>query len=192
MARRAGHDLAPPAPVLARAVGERLRARRRELACTLAEVAGRAGVSVSYLSAIEKGRHLPSIPTLVRVAAALEVTMSELLRQVGGSRTPAHRSRLRRDRPGRTTLSSGRHRLTVASLVAASGRRGGAPVPVAGADVFVYVLSGTVAATVDGVSHTLHAGDSLDAEGPGSVAYEVVGAEPAVMVWAAAARGSGR
>lgn len=188
MARRPSHDLAPD---LARAVGERLRERRHQLSRTLAEVAQPAGVSVSYLSAIEKGSSLPSLPTLARVTAALGLPLSELLRQVGGDRAVAHRRRLLPDRPGSRRLSSGRHGLVVSSLVAPASRRGGPPVPVAAADVFVYVLAGSVSTTVDGVSYTLHAGDSLDAEAPGAVTYEVVGDGPAVMVWAAAASGWG-
>lgn len=191
MARRAGDDLTVEAPALARAVGERLRARRRELGRTLSEVAGEAGVSVSYLSSIENGNNLPSLPILVRVTAAIGLSLNELLREVGGGQAVA-RGRLRTDRPGRATLSSGRHQLVVASLVADAGRRGACPVPTGGTDVFLYVLAGSVAAIVDGVSYTLRAGDSLDAETPRSVAYEVAGEEQAVMVWAAAAVGPRR
>lgn len=189
MARRAGDDLALEAPALARAIGKRLRARRRELGRTLSEVAAGADVSVSYLSSIENGNNLPSIPTLVRVTGALELSLNELLREVGGGHAVA-RGRLRPERPGRATLSSGRHQLVVSSLVADAGRNGPCPVPTGGTDVFLYVLSGSVTATVDGVAYTLRAGDSLDAETPRSVTYEVAGGERAVMVWASAAAGA--
>jgi transcriptional regulator with XRE-family HTH domain len=185
VARRTGDDLAVEVTALARTVGERLRARRRELARTLSEVAGEAGVSVSYLSAVETGRSLPSLPTLVRVASALGISLNELLRETGGGQAVA-RSRLRLDRAGHARLSSGRHHLEVVSLVAAPGRRDRCPLPTGKRDVFVYLLSGSVTLTIDGARCTLHAGDSLDAETPQSVSYEVEGEEQAAMIWATA------
>ncbi len=188
MARRAADDLGGPSLPLAQTVGARLRARRRELARTLSDVAGEARVSVSHLSAIENGSSLPSLPTLARVAAALDLPLHELLRDADGVQAAARR-RLEADRLGSAILSSGRHHLVVASLVAEARGQGACPVPTGGRDVFLYVLTGTVRALVDGLSYTLHAGDSLDAETPASVAYEVAEDDRAVMVWASARAG---
>jgi transcriptional regulator with XRE-family HTH domain len=49
-------------------VGGRIRQRRRELGRKLAEVAADAGLSVGYLSSIEKGGKVPSLPVLARLS----------------------------------------------------------------------------------------------------------------------------
>jgi transcriptional regulator with XRE-family HTH domain len=179
------------APDLARRVGERLRARRGELGWTLADTARAADVSVSYLSSIEKGNNLPSLPILVRVSRALDVSLNELLRDVGAGQEPT-RGRLALDRPGRTTLSGRDLQLAVVSVVAAAGDAGPCPVPLGRADVFVYVLEGTLDVTVDGEEHRLRAGDSLDAESPLEVAYASAAGEPSAAIWAAAPSAAGR
>ena len=57
----------------------RLRARRRSLGLTLAEVAEAAGLSMTYLSNIERGRGNPTLDVLTRIAATLEVDVGALL-----------------------------------------------------------------------------------------------------------------
>ncbi len=173
------------APHVARSVGERLRARRLERGWTLAETAQAAAISVSYLSSIENGRSLPSLPILGRVVEALELSLSELLSDVT-TRPEPHRGTLATDAPGVTSLARADLHLAVAAVVAEPGEGGACPVPVGGADVFAYVLDGSVDVVVDGEVFDLRAGDSLDAESPGSVAYRVGGESRAVVVFAAA------
>lgn len=62
-----------------------LRARREALGLTQDDVAWSACMDQSYYSRIERGRVDPSIRTVVKVAAALEIDASELLRGVRGS-----------------------------------------------------------------------------------------------------------
>jgi transcriptional regulator with XRE-family HTH domain len=185
--------IAEPA-TLARRVGERLRARRSETGGTLAEVAGRAGISVSYLSSLENGHNLASLPILARVAAALGTSLNELLRDVGAGHAASAR-RVPTARAGATVLSSPELQLVVASLVAMPGERGRPPVDTSGSDLFVYVIEGELEVTVAEVPYQLRAGDSLDAETPSAVRYRVGGDERVVSIWASApvpgAAGSG-
>ncbi|MFG3530286.1 helix-turn-helix domain-containing protein [Streptomyces sp. NPDC047917] len=60
-------------------VGPGIRRRRRALEMTLAEVAGRAGLSVPFLSQIENGRSRPSMGSLQRIADALGTSAVQLL-----------------------------------------------------------------------------------------------------------------
>jgi HTH-type transcriptional regulator / antitoxin HipB len=66
-------------------VAAHLRERRFELGLTQEEVAKAAGTSHSAVSRLEKGSHMPQLPTLQRIAAVLD---EELLvcfqRTVGG------------------------------------------------------------------------------------------------------------
>ncbi len=65
-----------------RLLGDVLRRRRRDQGRTLREVAGTAKVSLGYLSEIERGRKEASSELLAAVCAALDVPMSQVLREV--------------------------------------------------------------------------------------------------------------
>lgn len=58
---------------------ERLRERR---GMTREDLARASGVSYSYLSEVERGLKRPSVDVLVKLATALELLPSELLRQI--------------------------------------------------------------------------------------------------------------
>ena len=61
------------------ALGRVARRRRAELELTQEEVARRADISKMHLSKIENGGGNPSLGTLRRLAAALELSASELV-----------------------------------------------------------------------------------------------------------------
>ncbi len=53
--------------------------RRRTLELTQAQLAERLGVETETLSRFERGKHLPSLSTLERLAGLLQITITELL-----------------------------------------------------------------------------------------------------------------
>ena len=63
------------------AFGTAVRALRRERGYTQETFAARAGIDRSYLGAIERGECSVSMGTILRLAAALEVTATEVLRR---------------------------------------------------------------------------------------------------------------
>ena len=71
-------------------IGRRLSAQRALRGLPQAALARRAGLDPSYLSRIENGRIQPTVRTAARLAAALDVSLEELLAE-----SPA----ARRDRP---------------------------------------------------------------------------------------------
>ncbi|MCB9849021.1 MAG: response regulator [Phycisphaeraceae bacterium] len=64
-------------------LGRRIRITRTERGWTLKDLSEASGVSVSQLSAIERGTHLPSIESLLSVALALEAKPSEWMGAAG-------------------------------------------------------------------------------------------------------------
>ncbi len=60
-----------------------LRERRHALRRTLAQVAQRSGVSVQYLSEVERGLKDPSSEVIAAIAGALGLTLLDLTRRVG-------------------------------------------------------------------------------------------------------------
>lgn len=78
------HLRAPQVEPLWREVaGRALRRARQERGLRLREVAGRSGVSIQYLSEVERGLKEPSSEILAAVAGALDLTLLDLTVAVG-------------------------------------------------------------------------------------------------------------
>ena len=68
---------------LAKRLGSNLSERRKQLGWTQEMVAERVGVDAETISRIERGAHLPSLPTLDRLAVALRCSAGDLLSNEG-------------------------------------------------------------------------------------------------------------
>lgn len=64
---------------LATRLSRNLAARRRVISLTQAQVAERLGVDTETVSRFERGKHVPSLLTLERMAAVLATSVGELL-----------------------------------------------------------------------------------------------------------------
>src|SRR2546421_8866374 len=69
--------LAPSVPL---AIGSRVRALREGMDLSLRELGERAGVSAPMLSQVERGETSPTVAVASRIAAGLELSLSQLLR----------------------------------------------------------------------------------------------------------------
>jgi transcriptional regulator with XRE-family HTH domain len=143
-------------------VGARLAERRSELGHTLRQVAQTAEVSASHLSEIENGRTQVSIPVLLRLVKALDMTITELLPRIGGHHVTG--GTIGEVAAGeQLTLShaelelnielchlppDGKHTIENPQLV----------------DLLIHVLAGSAAATAAGQDIDLSTGDTMDCE----------------------------
>ena len=75
--------LSPPASEMLKALAERIRVWRKRQAMTQSDLAQRSGISVSFISMIERAERSPSYETLFEVARSLDVPISELFRGEG-------------------------------------------------------------------------------------------------------------
>ena len=173
-------------PGLGALLGPRLRERRNELGKTLATLASEAGLSTGYLSSIETGASVPSLPVLARLARALEVSLAEILRSSSSARlarghiTDTHTT---------TELAARGSQLQIVGQCAEPGEAGQAPVKPGNGDVFLYLYVGRLEVTLDdGIFH-LGPGDALHCDRPGAIAWRVHGTERAIVLWAAARTG---
>ncbi|MEM9132698.1 MAG: helix-turn-helix domain-containing protein [Actinomycetota bacterium] len=161
MARKNNPDDKDNFSGLSEEVGARLAERRRELGATLRDVAAQAEVSASHLSEIENGRSQVSLPVLLRLVRALDLTISELLPRIGGQRVRG--GSLNDLGDGIAGLSHHElelviehHQLEPSSSVLVENR--------ALADLLIHVLSGRVTVDAAGQTIELGPGDSLDTE----------------------------
>lgn len=162
---------------LAEAIGQRVRAFRRQLGFTITQTASYTGISKGMMSKIENAQASPSLSTLARIAAALDVPLTSFFDDLQ-TRTVIHirngrgldliprgsRSGVRAQLLG--SLGASDHRrmepvlytLTRRSRISESFRHPGTE--------FLYVINGTVEYGYGAQRFVLETGDSLqfDAE----------------------------
>jgi transcriptional regulator with XRE-family HTH domain len=179
------------------ALGERIRALRDGMGLSLRDLAERSGVSAPMLSQVERGETSPTLAIAERIAAGLDLSLSQLLRldengHVVVIRRGEGRSRSRRGHrveeltpplPGQRADVSW-HRLEPGS---ATGGPDDPPLHEPGSRETAIVLGGTVALVIDGEQHELTEGDSVtfDADLPHHL--ENQGQEPAELLAVVAA-----
>ena len=93
--------------LLRRVLGETLRGRRLRQRRTLREVSGAARVSLGYLSEVERGQKEASSELLASICDALDVKLSDLLREVSETMLRSERAAEVARVPGRALLPAG-------------------------------------------------------------------------------------
>ena len=155
-------------PVETPALGERLRAIRRLRRRTLNDVAARAGVSESFLSQLERGRTSASVASLQRIAAALEIEVSDLFSSNGLPRPTVLRREAREPvvwgHLGRKALLTPKpfHALeVVAAEFDPGGSTGDEPYTHGDSEELLLVIEGRVHVQLGTDVYELNAGDSV-------------------------------
>jgi len=153
------------------AIGARVRALREAQRLSLRELAERSGVSAPMLSQVERGETSPTLQVAARIAAGLELRLSQLLRLDedgivtvvrGGERrtggADGHRYEiLTPPLPGQRAEVS-LHRLAPG---ASTGGPGDPPMHEPGSRETAVVQAGTVTLHIDGARHELRTGDAV-------------------------------
>ena len=149
-------------------VGNRIRDLRAKRNLTLQALADRTGLSSSMLSLVERGKTSPSIGTLVAIASALGVHMTDLFDDVGANEAePVVRLQ---DQQVYVTGEGVQRRVVrtddthgielVMNEYEPSTGSGGEPVHHEGHE-FGLVLEGTLTVEVNGSVYELKTGDSI-------------------------------
>ena len=153
------------------AVGGRVRALREAMGLSLRDLAERTDVSAPMLSQVERGETSPTLTVAGKIAAGLELSLSQLLRLDEGRHVVITRSTERRARRKRghvveeltPPLPGQRADVSVHTLAAgaATGGRGDPPVHEPGSRETAVVLAGSIDLFIDGVRHELSEQDSV-------------------------------
>ena len=173
-------------------VGPRVKALREAGGMSLRDLAERSGVSAPMLSQVERGETSPTLQVAARIAAGLQLRLSQLLRldedgavsivrreerRAGGA--GGHRYEvLTPPLPGQRAEVS-RHALAPGAV---TGGPGDPPMHEPGARETAVVERGAVELVIDGARHALGAGDcvTFDADLPHH--FENHGEEEAVLL----------
>jgi len=170
-------------------VGRHLLNLRRKHNFTLAQVARQAGVSISFLSAIERGHSKPSIATLQRLAVIYKTSVLSMFG--AGHESKSHRLVRPSDRkvlkpePGvqLELLVLGRSQLEPHIFRIAPGVSSGGSYHHEGEE-FIYVLKGSLEVWLDEVErYTLTAGDTLHFESTIAHRWKSLSEEETVLLW---------
>src|SRR5262245_5283611 len=153
------------------ALGDRVRSLREAMNLSLRDLAERSGVSAPMLSQVERGETSPTLAVAQKIAAGLDLTLSQLLRldedrhvvmvRAGEGRT--RRRRGHRVEELSPPLPGQRADVSVHTLApdAATGGPGDPPLHEPGSRETAVVLEGDVGLFVDGQRQVLTQGDSV-------------------------------
>jgi transcriptional regulator with XRE-family HTH domain len=171
---------APSDPLDPAVIGARVKALREASSLSLRDLAARSGVSAPMLSQVERGETSPTLTVAARIAAGLELRLSQLLRldeggsvtvvragerTRGGNRRRGHAFEvLTSSQPGQRAEIS-RHTLTPGGTTGASDDP---PMHEPGSRESALVERGSLILVCDGQRHLLREGDcvTFDADLP--------------------------
>jgi XRE family transcriptional regulator, regulator of sulfur utilization len=160
-----------PAVVREGAVGARVKSLREAMDLSLRDLADRSGVSAPMLSQVERGDTSPTLAVAQKIAAGLDLTLSQLLRLDEDRHVVVVRTRDRRTRRRRghrieeitPPLPGQRSDVSEHTLApgAATGAHDDPPMHEPGSRETAVVLDGSVELFIDGQRHELAEGDSV-------------------------------
>ena len=173
-------------------VGSRVKALREGMDLSLRDLAVRSGVSAPMLSQVERGETSPTLTVASRIAAGLDLRLSQLLRlDEGGTVTVVHPA-------DRRTGGADGHRWEVLTPPlpgqraevsthtlqpgARTGGPGDPPMHEPGARETTIVEAGALTLLIDGAEHALAAGDSVTFDADLPHHFENHGKEEAVLL----------
>jgi len=173
-------SVAPADPLDPAVIGARVKALREASGLSLRDLAARSGVSAPMLSQVERGETSPTLTLASRIAAGLDLRLSQLLRlDEGGSVTVVRAGARRRGGNTRrghrfevmTTGQPGQRAELSRHTLAPGGATGAAddpPMHEPGSRETALVERGAVVLVCDGQSHPLGEGDcvTFDADLP--------------------------
>lgn len=170
------------------AAGARVRALREAMGLSLRGLGERSGVSAPMLSQVERGETSPTVAVAAKIAAGLELTLSQLLRLDEGQHVVVSRAgRHRRYKRGGHSfeeltppLPGQRADVSLHLLApgAATGGREDPPMHEPGSRETAVVLEGDLVLFVEGTRHELRAGDSVTFDADLPHHFENEGREP--------------
>jgi transcriptional regulator with XRE-family HTH domain len=169
-------------------VGALIRARRKQLHMTLQEICDAAGISMGYLSQVERDQATPSLGTLAQIARSLDVGMDYFISTPSlgeGLTRDSERQRFSVDGSSvlyeRIAADFAGNVLSSFVLNIPPGYR--SEVVSHEGEEILYVLEGTISQRLDNEEIVMTAGDSLHFRGNRPHAWWNDSGKPARLLW---------
>jgi transcriptional regulator with XRE-family HTH domain len=175
-------------------IGPRVRALREAMDLSLRDLAERSGVSAPMLSQVERGETSPTLAIAARIAAGLELRLSQLLRlDEAGTVTVVRADERRRGGAGSrghtfevltAPLPGQRAELSrhVLAPGASTGGAGDPPMHEPGSREIAVIESGRVVLHIDDERHELAGGDCVTFDADLSHHFENPGPDEAALL----------
>ncbi len=190
---QAGRLAVPEDATAALSIGPRVKALRESMGLSLRDLAQRSGVSAPMLSQVERSDTSPTLQVATKIAAGLDLRLSQLLRlDEGGAVTVVRESERRTGGgsgghafeiltpalPGQR-LELSRHELAPGST---TGGPGDPPMHEPGSREIALVDRGRVVLEIDGEQHALQPGDTVTFDADLPHRFTNPGDEPAILL----------
>ena len=172
-------------------LGPRLKALREGTGLSLRDLAERSGVSAPMLSQVERSETSPTVAVATRIAAGLDLTLSQLLRLDESGGVTVVRAGDRREGRGAAEghgyevltppIPGQRAEVSLHTLApgAATAGPGDPPIHEPGSRETAVVTQGRVRLVCDGAAHELGAGDAVTFDADLAHHFENPAREPA-------------
>jgi len=171
-------------------LGRRLRILRKERGLTLAQLGRQVGLSASYLSQIERGVLMPSLPRLTAIAKTLAVDVRDFFEEEGGPACVVRYSQGKVLRNGDRVLVEllsadpvGKSILPY-RVVCQPGTSCERPSTYPGEEC-AFILKGQLSVTVGDEAIVLNTGDSIHYQRHQPCSWKNEGDRECIVIWAA-------
>jgi len=148
-------------------IGEKLKELRLQKKLSLEQLAKKVGLTRSFISQIEKDKNSPSISSLIKILAALNVKMTDFFQSIEKTKGVVLKKgqmKLFYDKESKTklaSLSSGFDNPQIEPFYVEMDTGGYSELLSSQGQTFCYILTGTIQLTLGKEAHILKAGDSI-------------------------------
>jgi transcriptional regulator with XRE-family HTH domain len=175
-------------------IGPRLRSLRARHGLSLQQLADRSDVSPAAIHKVEQGTMVPTITTLLKLAAAFQIPVAHFIDEAEAPATPvvftpAKQRRVRTSQDGdvvsgSVSAESGPFDLTASVLEIAAGAESTVESQRPAGESLLYVQSGTIEIKVGDQAFRLTAGDALHFRSEETHSWRNPSARNTKVVWA--------
>jgi len=176
-------------------IGNIIKKTRKQNGLTLKDLSLLTGLSISYLSLLERGMNHPTVENLNTVCGALNIALPDLISESTALddlvvRKDRRRILLQGHGFKYEAATNGKDFLSCIIITITDDKEYVSKPHIS--DEVGYIISGTYISTVNGVSYELNPGDTMYIRANSSHSYRRKGSEPCVSIWVSTQKSQNR
>lgn len=167
-------------------IGVLLKRIRKQHKITLQELALKSGLSVSYLSLLERGLNSPTIESLNKICQCLNITLTDLLLNLNSEKFLVEKNK-------RRIIFDDKHGVRYEALTEGNRHMKGTAMIVSDsvlhiseshiADEIGYAVKGVLELNLEGVIYEIHPGDTVYIPANTKHSFKKLSEEESVTIW---------